>query len=83
MEQYEEVADIGARVSKEALAKLAVRTGGDVIVAMDGQPVTGFEDLRGLLLDAKPGQEVTFTLLRDGNEISVDVALGERPATTP
>jgi serine protease Do len=60
-----------------------VQIGGDIIVAIDGQPVTGFEDLRGFLLQAEPNQEVSLTLLRDGDELTVDVTLGERPASTP
>ena len=60
-----------------------VQIGGDVIVAIDGQPVTGFEDLRGFLLQAEPGQEVPLTLLRGGDGLTVVVTLGERPVTTP
>jgi S1-C subfamily serine protease len=60
-----------------------IQVGGDVILAAEGEPVRGFEDLRGFLLRAEPGQEVTFTLLRDGDEITVEVTLGERPASTP
>ncbi len=60
-----------------------VQVGGDVVVAADGEPVTGFEDLRAFLGQAQPGQEVTLTLLRDGREISVEVTLGERPSSTP
>jgi S1-C subfamily serine protease len=54
-----------------------------VILAADDQPVSDFEDLRGFLLQAVPGQEVTFSLLREGDEITVEVTLGERPASTP
>jgi S1-C subfamily serine protease len=60
-----------------------VQIGGDLILAADDEPVSGFEDLRGFLLRAEPGQEVTFALLRDGDKISVAVTLGERPASTP
>jgi S1-C subfamily serine protease len=60
-----------------------VQIGGDVILAADDEAVSGFEDLRGFLLQAEPGQEVIFTLLRDGDEITVEVTLGERPASTP
>jgi S1-C subfamily serine protease len=60
-----------------------VQLGGDVIVAVDDLPVTGFADLRGFLQQAEPGQEVTLVLLREGDEITLKVTLGERPASTP
>jgi serine protease Do len=60
-----------------------VQIGGDVIVAADDQPVTSFEDLRAFLQGADPGQEVVFTLVRGGDEVTVQVTLGERPASMP
>jgi serine protease Do len=55
--------------------------GGDVITAVDGQPVTGMEDLQTLLQLAYPGQQVALTLMRDGHQVQVEVMLGERHAT--
>ena len=52
--------------------------GGDVIVAWDGQPVTQMEELRALAGDSHAGQEVTLTVLRDGEQIQVQVALEAR-----
>jgi S1-C subfamily serine protease len=60
-----------------------VQVGGDVIVAIDGQSVSQMGELRTIVLEAKPGQQVTLTILRDGKEMTVEVTLGERPATTP
>ena len=60
-----------------------VQVGGDVIVAFDGQSVSQMEELRALVLEAKPGQQVTLTILRDGEERTLEVTLGERPATIP
>ncbi len=57
--------------------------GGDVVMAMDGQAVQQIEDLRTLVGQAQPGQAVTLTLIRDGEQIEVPVTLGERPETTP
>jgi serine protease Do len=51
---------------------------GDVIVAMDGQTIAGFEDLSALLQQAEPGQEAALTLLRDGNQVDVSVTLAAR-----
>jgi 2-alkenal reductase len=57
-----------------------VQTGGDVIIAVDGQPVSSFEDiLIYLALNTEPGQSVTLTILRDGKQMDVQVTLGARP----
>jgi len=57
-----------------------VETGGDVIIAVEGRPVRGMDDLIAYLVRyTRPGQEVTLRVLRDGKEISVPVTLGERP----
>jgi serine protease Do len=60
-----------------------VQIGGDVIVAVDSELVSDFEDLKALLQQAQPGQEVTLTLLRDGQEVAVEVTLGELPTSIP
>ncbi|MDH4136863.1 MAG: trypsin-like peptidase domain-containing protein [Anaerolineae bacterium] len=57
--------------------------GGDVIVAWDGQPVTQMEELKALTGEASAGQEITLTVLRDGEQTQVQVTLAERPGTTP
>ncbi len=56
--------------------------GGDIITALDDQPVTQIEDLQGLVRQAEPDQEVTLTILRDGEQVEVSVTLGERPGTS-
>ncbi len=54
--------------------------GGDVIVAIDNQPVMGMDDLIVYLVKkTRPGQKVTLTVLRDGRERQIEVRLGERP----
>jgi S1-C subfamily serine protease len=54
--------------------------GGDVITAVDGQPVTGMEDLQSYLQQAESGQKITLTILRDGKEMKVSVTLSESTA---
>ncbi len=51
--------------------------GGDVIVAWDDQPVADMQHLKALLEQAEPGQQVTLTVLRDGEEVPIQVTLGE------
>ena len=55
--------------------------GGDVIVALDGQPVSRLKDMQALLQPAQPGQTVTLTLLRGKEQIQVRVTLGRGPAS--
>lgn len=54
--------------------------GGDVIIAVDGQPVNSFDDLLVYVaLETSPGQEVVLTVLRDGQEQDFKVTLEPRP----
>lgn len=49
--------------------------GGDLITAVDGQQVTQPAEIRAILAGHQPGDEVTVTLLRDGQEMEVQVTL--------
>jgi 2-alkenal reductase len=54
--------------------------GGDIIIAIDGRPVKGMDDvLVYLVRNTQPGQEVQIVVLRRGEEDTVGVVLGERP----
>ncbi len=56
------------------------QAGGDLIVAIDNQPVTRFDDLLVYLeLRANPGDTVNLTVLRNGEEVQIPVELGRRP----
>jgi S1-C subfamily serine protease len=58
-----------------------IEVGGDVITAIDGQPVKTFDDiLVYLTLQTSPGQQVTLTLLREGQYQDINVQLGTRPS---
>jgi len=53
-----------------------VTAGGDVIIAIDGQPVKAFEDLTSYLFNhTSVGQQVELTILRDGRERVLEVTL--------
>jgi len=54
--------------------------GGDVIVAVDGKDMTTMENLVALVAGKEPGDKLTLTILRDGEQSDVTVTLGERPA---
>ncbi|MFN8488659.1 MAG: trypsin-like peptidase domain-containing protein [Caldilineaceae bacterium] len=55
-------------------------TGGDVILAINDQTVTSFDEvLIYMERFTSPGDKVMFKVLRDGKPLLVDVTLGERP----
>lgn len=57
-----------------------LQAGGDVITAIDGQPVETFDDLLGYLTTNKsPGDTVVLTVLRGGETLEIPVELDERP----
>ena len=59
-----------------------VSLGGDIITEIDGKPIASMEDVIEAVDAAKPGEEMQLTLLRDdGEEKTVTVALGVRPAS--
>ncbi len=54
--------------------------GGDIIVAIDGSPVTNFDDVLSYLQRyTSPGDTVILTIWRDGETLEVDMTLQERP----
>ncbi|WP_235853557.1 S1C family serine protease [Halosimplex salinum] len=58
-----------------------VPVGGDVIRTIDGTTVTTSEDLATYLVtETRPGETVEMTVLRDGQERTVNATVGERPA---
>jgi S1-C subfamily serine protease len=63
---------------------VGILIGGDLIVAIDGQPVDSAEDVvRAVTQRLLPGQNAELTILRDGERETVTVRLGERPASPP
>ncbi|NPV87799.1 MAG: PDZ domain-containing protein [Anaerolineae bacterium] len=59
-----------------------VRIGGDVILAIEGEPLQRFDDLVSYLFrKGEAGQSVALKILRDGREKTVQVELAARPGT--
>ena len=57
-------------------------TGGDIIIAIDGDPVNKFDDLISYLIRrTEVGQRVRLSILREGELHQVDVTLAARPKT--
>jgi serine protease Do len=60
-----------------------IMIGGDVITAIDGLPLTSMSELQTLLQEAAPGQTVALIILRDGNQQTLEIVLGQRPVSMP
>jgi S1-C subfamily serine protease len=56
-----------------------MKIGGDVIIKIDRTKIDGIQTLREQLAEYEPGDEITLTILRDGEQIEVMVTLSERP----
>jgi len=53
--------------------------GGDLIIAVDGQPIKDFSELMSyMVVNKNPGETITFTVIRDGQTLDVPVTLGQR-----
>jgi S1-C subfamily serine protease len=57
-----------------------VSRGGDLIVAMDGQPVRSADDVVRQVAARLPGESASLSIVRDGERRVVRVRLGSRPA---
>jgi S1-C subfamily serine protease len=55
------------------------RTGGDVILQIDGQNIVEENDLARIISAHKPGDKVTLTILHDNQREHVELTLGKRP----
>ncbi len=64
---------------QETFQGAPIRTGGDVIVAVDGHRLETESDLAELISRQRPGQTVTLEILRDGDSEEVEVELEPRP----
>jgi 2-alkenal reductase len=61
-----------------------VTVGGDLVVAIDGEPVETADDLVRIVTgDLRPGQTATFSIVRGSRTIELDLKLAERPADAP
>jgi S1-C subfamily serine protease len=60
-----------------------IQVGGDVIAAVDGQSMTQVDDLTAFLQQAEPGQTVTLTILREGQEMQIQATLEAPPVNEP
>ncbi len=52
---------------------------GDVIIQLNGRPLRTIEDMQNFMRRAKPGQQITLRIWRDGQTLDLKVTLGVRP----
>jgi 2-alkenal reductase len=70
----------GLRAGTSDTSVLGLQAGGDLITAIDDQPVRNFNDLIAYLTKYKgPGDTVMLTVIRGEQEIEVEVVLDKRP----
>lgn len=69
-------------IGVDSPADLAGLQENDVVRAVDGEPVTSADGLRALLAGTAPGTELTFSIERDGEPMSISAALIQNPNRT-
>lgn len=69
---------VGLRGGQNANERIP--SGGDVITAVDGTPVTNVDELTEQLASKKPGDTVTLSVVRNNQEQQIDVTLQAWPA---
>jgi S1-C subfamily serine protease len=73
-------AKAGIRGSTQQTEFQNLYRGGDLIIAVDGQPIKDFSQLMAyMVLQKNPGDVITFTVLRDNDQLDIPVTLGRRP----
>ncbi len=71
----------GLKAGTQATSVPGLQAGGDLIIAIDGHPVLQYDDLMSYLITQKgAGDTVVLTILRNGQQQQVTMALGKRPA---
>ena len=57
----------------------AIQSGGDIIVGIDGNTVTGMDSLISYLDFTEAGQVITLDVIRGNQQFSIQITLGARP----
>lgn len=66
-------------VTADSPAESAGLETGDRIIALDGRKLDLEDDFAALIAGYEPGDDITLTVLRDGEEQEIEVTLGEHP----
>jgi S1-C subfamily serine protease len=73
----------GAVVQGVASGSPAAKAGlqvGDLVTAIDGKTIQSSAEMVAAIRDHKPGDKVSLTVNRGGNQTTISATLGERPA---
>jgi S1-C subfamily serine protease len=73
----------GAVVQDVASGSPAAKAGlqvGDLVTAIDGKTIQSSAEMVAAIRDHKPGDKVSVTVNRGGNQTTISATLGERPA---
>jgi S1-C subfamily serine protease len=73
-------AGIKGATGQATIGGQTVPIGGDIVTKVDGKEVTGMDEVISAVNGKKPGDEITLTVWRDGQQRDVTVKLGDRPA---
>ena len=75
-----DLADLRGSDDTQIIEGVEVPVGGDVIIEVDKIPVITMDDLVVYMeRNTVPGNSVELTIIRDGQELNLNVKLGERP----
>jgi S1-C subfamily serine protease len=58
-----------------------VQLGGDIITAVEDREIRTDDDLTAAIAGRKQGDKVSLTIRRGAKQMTVDVTLGDRPAS--
>ena len=56
-----------------------VLIGGDIITAVDGSDISKMQEIADIISSSESGTTLSLSILRDGEEIVIDITLGEKP----
>lgn len=70
---------VGAVQEGTPAAKAGLRPG-DRVVAVNGQAIQNFSDLRGRIADTQPGSQVILSVDRDGKQLDLKATIGKLPS---
>jgi len=82
------VADAGGNGARGVLVAAVMRSGpadeaglrrGDVLLTIEGKPVNDTSSLLNAVASLKPGSQAALTVLRNRNEVNLNVTVGRRP----
>lgn len=75
------IAGVRGGNQKIQIRGVEIVTGGDIIVAINGQPIRDMDALLAYLVEnTTPGDTITLTIIRDNQTLEAKVALKPRPA---